>query len=152
MNISIGADHAGFALKEQVAAALRQAGHQVSDVGAHGTESVDYPDFAEPVARAVASGAADRGVLICSTGVGISIAANKVPGVRAALAYNLEEVALARQHNNANVLAIGAKFTDAATANHYVKTFLETPFEGGRHERRVNKIAQIELAQSKKDS
>jgi ribose 5-phosphate isomerase B len=144
MKISIGADHAGFALKQQVIEGLRQAGHEVIDAGTSGTESVDYPDFAEPVARAVANGSADRGILICATGVGISIAANKIHGVRAAIAYNPEEVALTRQHNDANVLALAAKYTDAATANQYVKIFLETPFEGGRHERRVNKITQME--------
>jgi ribose 5-phosphate isomerase B len=146
MKITIGADHAGFALKQQITDALRQAGHEVTDMGTNGTESCDYSDFGAPVARAVANGSADRGIVVCSTGVGISIAANKVRGVRAVLAYNPEEVQLSRQHNDANVLAIGAKYTDAATANQYVKVFLDTPFEGGRHQRRVDKISQLEQA------
>ena len=144
MRISIGADHAGFALKQHIVEALRQDGHQVDDAGTHSAESCDYPDFAAPVARAVASGAADRGILVCATGAGISIAANKIKGVRAALAYHPEEVQLTRQHNDANILAIGAKFTDAATALQYVKLFLETAFTGGRHERRVYKMMRLE--------
>ena len=144
MNIAIGADHAGFALKQEIAEALRAAGHTVADKGTDSTASTDYPDYAEAVARAVADGAAERGILVCSTGVGMVMAANKVPGVRAALAVNPEEVRLTRQHNDANVLALGAKYTGAADANQYVKMFLETPFEGGRHQRRVDKISQIE--------
>ena len=144
MKIAIGADHAGFALKQQVADWLRAQGHDVTDFGTDSTDSVDYPDFAAPVARAVANGEAERGVLICASGVGIGIAANKIHGVRAGLAYNLEEAGLIRQHNDANIITIGAKFTDASTANQYVKIFLETPFEGGRHERRVNKITRLE--------
>ena len=144
MNIAIGADHAGFALKQEIAEALRAAGHNVMDKGADSAASTDYPDYAEAVAQAVAAGAAERGILVCSTGVGMSIAANKIHGVRAALAVNPEEVQLTRQHNDANVLTLGAKFTDEATANQFVKLFLETPFEGGRHQRRVDKISQIE--------
>ncbi len=144
MNIAIGADHAGFALKQEIAAALRAAGHNVMDQGTDSTASTDYPDYAEAVGQAVANGAAERGILVCSTGVGMVMAANKVPGVRAALAVNPEEVQLTRQHNDANVLALGAKYTGAADANQYVKLFLETPFEGGRHQRRVDKISQIE--------
>lgn len=144
MKIAIGADHAGFALKQQIGEALRQAGHQVIDVGTNSTESADYPDFAAAVARDVAAGQADRGILVCATGVGMSIAANKVAGVRAALAWNPEEVELTRQHNDANVMSLGAKFTDAATANQLTRIFLETPFEGGRHERRIGKIRELE--------
>jgi ribose 5-phosphate isomerase B len=144
MNIAIGADHAGFALKQDIAEALRAAGHTVMDKGTDSTASTDYPDYAEAVARDVAAGAVERGILVCATGVGMSIAANKIPGVRAALAVNPEEVQLTRQHNDANVLTLGAKYTDAAAANQYVKLFLETPFEGGRHQRRVDKISQIE--------
>lgn len=144
MNIAIGADHAGFALKQEIAETLRSAGHTVADKGTDNTASTDYPDYAEAVARAVADGAAERGILVCSTGVGMVMAANKVPGVRAALAVNPEEVQLTRQHNDANVLALSAKYTGAADANQYVKLFLETPFEGGRHQRRVDKISQIE--------
>ena len=144
MNIALGADHAGFALKQQIADALRQAGHQVLDQGTSSTASTDYPDYAAAVGQAVASGAAERGILVCSTGVGMSIAANKIPGVRAALAVSPEEVELTRQHNDANVLSLGAKYTGADAANQLVKLFLETGFEGGRHQRRVDKISQLE--------
>ncbi|MEQ1949060.1 MAG: ribose 5-phosphate isomerase B [Bryobacteraceae bacterium] len=144
MKIFIGADHAGYQLKDEIAATLRSAGHEVTDVGTNGPDSVDYPDFAGLVARAVAAGEADRGILVCFTGVGMSIAANKVQGVRAALAMNTDEISLTRQHNDANVLTIGSKYTTPEAANEYVKVFLETPFEGGRHERRVNKISALE--------
>jgi ribose 5-phosphate isomerase B len=144
MKIFVGADHAGYKLKDEIADGLRAAGHEVTDVGTNGPESVDYPDFAGSVARAVSTGEADRGILVCFTGVGMSMAANKVHGVRAALAMNTDEIALTRQHNDANVLTIGAKYTTPETANEYVKVFLETPFEGGRHERRVNKISALE--------
>ncbi len=144
MKIAIGADHAGFVLKDQVRDALRRAGHEVIDVGTNSTESTDYPDYAEVVARDVVSGAADRGILVCSTGVGMSIAANKVDGIRAALGVNPEEVRLTRAHNDANIITMGARYTDAPTANEMVKVFLETPFEGGRHARRIGKIAELE--------
>jgi len=144
MNIAIGSDHAGFALKQQIVEALRGAGHQVLDEGTHDTNSTDYPDYAAAVGAAVSNGSADRGILVCATGVGMSIAANKISGVRAALAVNREEVQLTRQHNDANVLALSAKYTDTATAEEYVKLFLETGFEGGRHQRRVDKISQLE--------
>ena len=144
MTIAIGADHAGFALKQQLAEGLRQAGHSVIDDGTHGTESTDYPDYAAAVARSVADGTANRGILVCSTGVGMSIAANKINGVRAALAMNPEEVQLTRRHNDANVLTIGARYTAPPVAAEYVKLFLETPFDGGRHERRLKKISQLE--------
>ncbi len=144
MKIAIGADHAGFTLKDQVRDALRQAGHEVIDAGANSADSTDYPDYAAAVAKDVASGSADRGVLVCSTGVGMSIAANKVPGIRAALGYNADEVRLTRAHNDANVLALGARYTDLATANDLIRIFVETPFEGGRHTRRVEKIAKLE--------
>lgn len=146
MRIAIGADHGGFQLKQDLADWLRQQGHQVLDAGTDGLESTDYPDYAETVARQVAHGAADRGLLVCTTGVGMSIAANKVNGVRAALAVNDEEVALTRAHNDANVLTIGARYTAAPAAQQMVRLFLETPFEGGRHARRVEKIARIEAS------
>jgi ribose 5-phosphate isomerase B len=144
MKIAIGADHAGFALKDQVRDALRLAGHEVTDVGTNSAESTDYPDYANSVARDVVSGAAERGILVCSTGVGMSIAANKVDGIRAALAFNPDEVRLTRAHNDANVLTIGARYSDVIAANDMVRIFLETPFEGGRHARRVGKIAELE--------
>lgn len=144
MKISIGADHAGYLLKDEIAAMLRSAGHQVTDAGTNSAESTDYPDYAAAVGRDVASGAADRGILVCNTGVGMAMAANKINRVRAAVAVNADEVALTRHHNDANVLTFGAKYTDAKTASEYVRIFLETPFDGGRHERRVNKISQME--------
>ena len=144
MKIAIGADHAGFALKDQVRDALRLAGHEVLDVGTHSDESTDYPDYAGAVAHDVISGAADRGILVCSTGVGMSIAANKVDGIRAAIAFNSDEVRLTRAHNDANIITIGARYTDLQTANEMVRIFLETPFDGGRHARRIGKIAQLE--------
>jgi ribose 5-phosphate isomerase B len=144
MKIAIGADHAGFALKDQVRDALRLAGHEVVDVGANSAESTDYPDYAGTVAHDVVSGAADRGILVCSTGVGMSIAANKVNGIRAAIAFNLDEVRLTRAHNDANIITLGARYTSSDAANEMVRIFLETPFEGGRHARRVGKIADLE--------
>ena len=144
MKIAIGADHAGFALKDQVRDALRQAGHEVVDIGANSAESTDYPDYAGTVAHDVVTGAADRGILVCSTGVGMSIAANKVNGIRAAIAFNPDEVRLTRAHNDANIITLGARYTSPEAANEMVRIFLETPFEGGRHARRVGKIAQLE--------
>jgi len=144
MKIAIGADHAGFELKNQLGDALRQTGHDVCDFGTNSAESADYPDYAARVAKAVSSGTAERGVLVCATGVGMSIAANKVSGVRAALGVTPEEVRLTRAHNDANVLTLGARFTELPLAQQLLQTFLETPFEGGRHARRVAKIAQLE--------
>jgi RpiB/LacA/LacB family sugar-phosphate isomerase len=144
MKIAIGADHAGFALKDQIRDALRQAGHEVLDVGTNTAESTDYPDYAGTVAHDIISGAADRGILVCSTGVGMSIAANKVDGIRAALAFNADEVRLTRAHNDVNIITIGARYTDEKAANEMVRIFLETPFEGGRHARRVGKISRLE--------
>lgn len=144
MKIAIGADHAGYALKDQVRDALRLAGHEVIDVGTDSADSADYPDYAHTVAHDVISGAADRGILVCSTGVGMSIAANKVDGIRAAIAFNVDEVRLTRAHNDANIITIGARYTDPESAHEMVRIFLETPFEGGRHARRIGKIAQIE--------
>jgi ribose 5-phosphate isomerase B len=144
MKIAIGADHAGFALKDQVRDALRHAGHDVVDVGTHSPESTDYPDYAGAVAHHVISGAAARGILVCSTGVGMSIAANKVDGIRAAIAFHPDEVRLTRAHNDANIITIGARYTALEAANEMVRIFLETPFEGGRHARRVGKITELE--------
>jgi ribose 5-phosphate isomerase B len=144
MKIAIGADHAGFALKEQLRQKLAEEGHQVVDYGTHNTDSTDYPDYATPVAHDVAEGRADRGILVCYTGVGMSISANKVRGVRAALGTNVEEVRLVRGHNDANVLTLGARFTQPEDAEAMVDAFLETQFEGGRHARRVNKITAME--------
>jgi ribose 5-phosphate isomerase B len=148
MRVALGADHAGFVLKQHLCRSLAQKGHQVVDEGTHSLESCDYPDFASAVAQDVASGRADRGVLVCSTGVGMSIAANKVAGIRAALGTNPDEVQLVRSHNNANVLTLGAKYLDAVSAESLVDTFLATDFEGGRHARRLSKIAGIERTQT----
>ena len=149
MKIAIGADHAGFVLKQSLAEQLRQQGHQVVDLGTINTESVDYPDFAEAVAHQVASGDAERGILVCSSGVGMSIAANKVHGVRAALGVSVDEVDVVRRHNDANILTLGARFTSQPLAEAMVDKFLTTGFDGGRHERRVEKIAAIEAGQNK---
>ena len=119
-------------------------GHEVNDFGTQSIESTDYPDYAALVAHEVADGRADRGVLVCSTGIGMSIAANKVEGARAALVTNEEAARLTRQHNDANIITLGARYTDAATAAPLVETFLNTDFEGGRHARRVAKIRQLE--------
>ena len=140
LTVSLGSDHAGFSLKHSLVPVLSRMGLHVIDEGAYGPESADYPDYAQAVARKVASGEADFGILICSTGVGISIAANKVPGIRAALVHNIEGAALARQHNDANILCLGARFISPEQAIQIVENFIQTPFEGGRHERRVNKI------------
>lgn len=145
MNIAIGSDHAGLVLKDEIAAQLRASGHQVQDFGTNSAESTDYPDYAGPVAKAVANGAADRGVLVCASGVGMSIAANKIHGIRAALGTTSDEVHFVRAHNDANVLTLGAKYTPAANAAQLVQEFLQTPFEGGRHQRRIDKISQLEL-------
>ena len=140
MKISIGSDHAGYELKEELAKFLRERGDEVVDCGTHSKDSVDYPLFAHAVARDVAAGTSDFGVLVCWTGVGISIAANKVSGVRAANCFNAEMAELCRRHNNANVIAFGQKFIPLADAKTMLEIFLKTPFEGGRHARRVGEI------------
>jgi ribose 5-phosphate isomerase B len=144
MKIAIGADHAGFALKEELKKRLQSADVTIEDLGTHSKESVDYPDYGVAVGRAVSEGRADRGILICHTGIGMSIAANKVDGVRAALCRTEEDARLCRRHNDANVLALSGSFTPPDLAEAIAKDFLETGFEsGGRHERRVEKISQL---------
>lgn len=138
--IAIGSDHAGFEYKEGVKNWLMQAGWEVSDKGTYSLDSVDYPDFAHPVAEMVATGKAGAGILICGSGNGVCITANKHQGIRAALCWNEELAALARQHNNANVLCMPARFVPVETAIKMTETFLSTAFEGGRHEKRVEKI------------
>ena len=148
MRIALGADHAGVALKANVEALLEARGVQIIDMGALSEESVDYPDYAAKVGRAVASGEADLGILACGTGIGMAIAANKVAGVRAAPVVDIESARLARAHNDANVLALGARLTPHDLALQLVTTFLDTKFEGGRHQRRVDKIAALEGRQA----
>lgn len=144
MRIHIGSDHAGYKLKEAVKARLVSEGHEVTDVGADSEESVDYPLYAGPVARAVAAHDADLGVLVCGTGLGMEIAANKVRGVRAVQVNDPEFARMAREHNNANVLTLAGRYTDEETAARIVDAFISTPFAGGRHERRVGQIAELE--------
>ena len=144
MKIAIGADHAGFEEKEKLKKTLDAIGADYTDMGTNSTESVDYPDFARKVGEAVADGEYDRGILVCGSGTGMAIAANKVPGIRAAVAWNEEIARLSRQHNNANVLSLAARYIPDEEQERIVKTWLATDFEGGRHERRVEKIEQIE--------
>jgi len=144
MKIALGADHAGFELKENIKRLLAAEGVKVDDQGTHSTESVDYPDFARAVGEEVARRQADFGILVCGTGVGMSMSANKVSGIRAAKADTEFEAEMARAHNDANVLCLGARVIDAATAEKLVHKFLETRFEAGRHQRRVDKIMDIE--------
>lgn len=141
--VAIASDHAGFALKQVLKGDLEGLGFEVLDLGAHDESSVDYPDFGRTLADAVAAGKAKAGVLVCGTGIGISIAANRVPTVRAALVHSEMTAEMARAHNDANVMAVGARVTDEATARACLKTFLETPFEGGRHARRVDKLGAV---------
>jgi ribose 5-phosphate isomerase B len=144
MKIAIGADHAGFAAKEEIKSVIKALGHQVVDAGTSSDASVDYPDFADKVAQAVVSQEADRGVLICGTGIGMSIAANKVHGIRAALVTDEKTADLSRRHNDANVFCAGARVTPVVKIAESLKVWLQTPFEGGRHQNRVNKIAALE--------
>jgi ribose 5-phosphate isomerase B len=138
--IPIGADHAGFALKQILVEELHKRGFEVEDVGTDSDESTDYADYAHPVAREVETGVAQRGVLMCGTGLGMSYAANRHPGVRAAVAWTPEIAKLAREHNDANVLVLPARFVDPDTARAILGAWLDTPFEGGRHTRRIAKI------------
>ncbi|WP_456465604.1 ribose 5-phosphate isomerase B [Persephonella sp.] len=144
MKVAVGSDHAGFDYKEIVKKYLEDKGFQIIDKGTYSKESVDYPVFGESVGKAVVSGEADMGIVICGTGIGISISANKVPGVRAALCTNEYMARMARKHNNANVLAFGARVLGIDVALGIVDQFFSTDFEGGRHERRVNLIKNIE--------
>ena len=144
MKIAMGCDHGGFELKEKIKKELTEQGHEVKDCGTYSLESCDYPVFGEAAARAVASGECEKGIIICTTGIGISIAANKVRGIRCAHCADALEATLCRQHNNANVLAIGAGFTGPKLASAMVQAFLSTDFEGGRHARRVALMDAIE--------
>ena len=144
--IAIGSDHAGYESKEAAKREIETLGVEIDDKGTNSLASVDYPDFGAAVGHAVANGEVDRGVVICGSGIGISIAANKVPGVRAALCWNEETARLARQHNDANVLCIGARFIEPDLAARMIRAFMETEFEGGRHQERIEKLSQLDEA------
>ena len=144
MKIALASDHGGYALKCDIKALLEKLGHQVEDFGCHSTDSCDYPDFGEAAARAVAAGTCDRGIVICTTGIGISIAANKVKGIRCAHCADSLQAEMTRRHNDANMMAIGAGFTGKNMAERMVEVFLSTEFEGGRHARRVDKLNAIQ--------
>src|ERR1700704_209159 len=146
MKIALASDHAGYAEKERLKPLLHKLGLEVDDLGTVSEESVDYPDYARKVAEQVAGGHADQGLLVCGSGTGMAITANKVPGVRAAVAWSEETARLARRHNDANVLAIGARTTPPDEIPKIVRVWFETGFAGGRHAERVEKIRQIELA------
>jgi ribose 5-phosphate isomerase B len=144
MRIAIGADHAGFSLKEHLKEVLTRLGHDVDDLGTHSDEAVDYPPICAAVGRAVASGKADRGIVLGGSGQGEQIAANKVRGVRAALCNDLYTARLSRQHNDANVLSMGGRIVAFGLADDILKLWLDTPFESGRHQKRLDQIAEIE--------
>ena len=140
MKISLACDHGGLQLKNEIAAYLQQLGHTVRDFGTYSTDSCDYPDFAKPAAHAVANGECERGIVVCTTGIGVSMVANKVRGVRCALCLNDDMAKMTRLHNNANVIALGQKYVTFDVAKKIVDAFLNTEFEGGRHATRVSKI------------
>jgi len=144
MRIAIGSDHRGFHLKEKVIAILEEKGHEVEDVGTTATDSVDYPDFAAIVARKVSDRAADRGVLICGTGIGMAIAANKFPGVRAAPCTDEVTAEISRRHNDLNVLCLSADMLSPRIVERMIEVWVDTEFEGGRHSRRIEKIHELE--------
>ena len=144
MKISIACDHGGYELKKIVKEWLENNGHEVIDFGTNSLDSCDYPDFGRPAAEAVRDKLVDRGIVICTTGIGMSIVANKVKGVRCALVSNTDAASLTRRHNDTNVLALGAKYTNFELAKEIINIWLSTEFEGGRHQRRVDKIMDIE--------
>src|SRR5690554_1420565 len=140
--IALAADHAGYALKEVLAESLRDQGYEVLDLGTHSLDSVDYPDYGKAMAQAIADGRSARGVIVCGSGIGISIAANRNPAVRAAVCHDVTSARLCRLHNDANVLALGARLVGEQVAKDCLEVFLETDFEGGRHQRRVAKLGE----------
>jgi len=148
--IALGSDHAGFHIKEIIRQFLENLGYPVDDLGTWSEESVDYPDNGKAVAESIAARKDDYGIAVCGTGIGISIAANKVPKIRAAVAHDVSTARLAREHNDANVLAMGGRVVNSALAIDMVQAYLSTPFQGGYHARRVEKIALIEMEESKK--
>lgn len=141
--LALGADHAGFALKEKVREYLLREGYEVEDCGPRSSEYVDYPDFADKVATCVARQDAEFGVLVCGTGIGMAMTANRIPGIRAATCNDTLSARFARAHNDANVLAMGGRLVDEATAQKILETWLSTPFDGGRHQRRLQKMTAI---------
>lgn len=145
MKIAIGADHAGYRLKDDIVALIKELGHEVEDFGCHCADSVDYPDYALPVCEQVVTGKADRGILICGTGIGMSIAANKVAGIRCALVHDTFSAKATREHNDTNVLALGERVIGPGLALDIVRIFLETPFsEAERHQNRIDKTMALE--------
>jgi len=148
VKIALGSDHAGFEFKERLKSLLASLGHSFEDFGTKSAAPCDYPDYAEPVARAVATGKCDRGILICGTGIGMSVCANKVRGIRAALCCDAQSAKVSREHNDSNVLCLGARGREFETASEIVKVWLSTEFAGGRHEGRVKKISAIEARES----
>ena len=148
MKIALGADHAGYLLKDQIIQYVTQRGHQVIDEGTNAADSVDYPDFALRVAENVAAGRAERGILVCGSGIGMAITANKVPGIRAANISSQYEAQMSREHNNLNVLTLGARILDEIVAIQIVQVWLDTPFSGGRHSGRLEKIHEIEKSRT----
>lgn len=149
MKIAIGSDHGGFQLKEAIKTYLEEKGHEVNDFGAYSTESVDYPEIGEKVAISVKEAENERGIIICGTGLGISISANKIPGIRAALVSDTFTAKMSRAHNDANILALGGRVLGVDLTLEIVDVWLHTEFEGGRHERRVNKIKDLESKYNK---
>ena len=148
MHVGLGADHAGFELKDALKRVLDELGVTYDDLGTGTSASVDYPDYAHAVARGVVDGRFDRGILVCGSGIGMSIAANKVDGIRAAVVTEAESARLSRAHNDANIIALGARLTTEAAAAEIVRTFLQTEFQGGRHSDRVQKISGLERSRT----
>ena len=144
MNIAISSDHGGNTLRKEITSLLDELGHTYQDFGPQTSDSVDYPDYAQPVSQGVAAGEFDRGILICGTGIGMSIAANKVKGIRCALVHDVFSAKATRGHNDSNVLAMGERVIGGGLAREIVKTWLEGEFEGGRHERRISKLSELE--------
>lgn len=144
MKIVLGSDHAGFSLKETIKEHLSSQGYEIIDCGTDSEESVDYPDFGAKVAKTICDGVCEKGILVCGTGIGISIAANKLPGIRAAVCHDLFTAQASREHNDANILAMGARVLDPSLALEMVDLWLSTPFSGGRHQRRIDKISALE--------
>lgn len=142
--IAIASDHGGVELKDFLVGVLRSKGVEVEDLGTNGNDSVDYPDFGRLVAFKVAKGEAERGILVCTNGIGMSMLANKFPGVRAALVHDLKSARMSREHNNSNILVLGGAVTEKALAKEILEVWFETPFAGGRHQRRLDKIAELE--------